>query len=91
MGIAVGATLVFGDRPKDETYRRLLSECTVEDLDEAFARQSAHNYLETLTKDTWAKQAHGPAERVLLDERDLCLAGESEQLRAAATGQRAPA
>jgi len=46
---AVGATLVYGDRPKNITYQRLLSIPTVEDLDIAFADQSANNYIEIIT------------------------------------------
>ena len=38
--IAVNAQLIFGDRPKRETYQRLLTQPTVVELDEAFAAQA---------------------------------------------------
>ena len=41
---AVEARLVFGDRPKSTTYRRLVSCPTLKELDETFAKQSARNY-----------------------------------------------
>ncbi|KAG2451634.1 hypothetical protein HYH02_003414 [Chlamydomonas schloesseri] len=41
---ATGAPLVFGDRPKDITYRRLFGLTTVEDLDKGYSHQATANY-----------------------------------------------
>jgi len=41
---AVDARLVFGDRPKETTYRRLVSCPTLAELDQTFGNQSARNY-----------------------------------------------
>lgn len=76
--VACGATIVHGDRPKIETYKRLFSECTIEDLDEAYARQSAHNYMECVSKRSLPKGIWGVPEKVILEERDICLAGEAK-------------
>ena len=48
---AVDARLVFGDRPKETTYRRLLSCPTLSELDETFGNQSARNYRLLLPED----------------------------------------
>ena len=47
--IAVNAELVFGDMPKEVTFRQLLGGPTLRDIDEAYARQSWLNYRELLT------------------------------------------
>ncbi len=47
--IAVDAALVYGDVPKDVTFRRLLAIPTLRDLDESFGQQSWLNYRELLT------------------------------------------
>lgn len=44
--LATGAHLVFGDRPKHITYRRLWDVPTLHQLDEAFACQAIANYQE---------------------------------------------
>ena len=46
--LAVGAQLVFGDRPKAITYQRLHNLSSLADLDVAFGRISAQNYAEML-------------------------------------------
>ena len=48
---AVDARLVFGDRPKETTYRRLVSCPTLSQLDETFGNQSARNYRLLLPED----------------------------------------
>jgi hypothetical protein len=48
---AVDARLVFGDRPKETTYRRLLSCPTLAELDETFGNQSERNYRLLLPED----------------------------------------
>lgn len=48
---AVDARLVFGDRPKETTYRRLVSCPTLSQLDETFGNQSARNYRLLLPPD----------------------------------------
>ena len=40
----VDAKIVFADRPKRSTYGRLVTEPTLEELDEAFSKQSERNY-----------------------------------------------
>ena len=47
--IAVDAALIYGDVPKDVSFRRLLVVPTLRDLDESYARQSWLNYREILT------------------------------------------
>jgi hypothetical protein len=77
---AVEARLVFGDRPKSTTYRRLVSCPTLKELDETFAKQSARNYrllvppdhpVATLLPPDPATDAF---ERVCIAERDTILA-----------------
>ena len=41
---ATGAALVFGDRPKADTFARLASLPSLRELDAAFGQQSALNY-----------------------------------------------
>eukprot|EP00240_Pyramimonas_obovata_P015957 CAMPEP_0118947986 /NCGR_PEP_ID=MMETSP1169-20130426/47033_1 /TAXON_ID=36882 /ORGANISM="Pyramimonas obovata, Strain CCMP722" /LENGTH=268 /DNA_ID=CAMNT_0006894313 /DNA_START=68 /DNA_END=870 /DNA_ORIENTATION=- len=45
-----GIPILYGDRPKDISYKRLLYSSTLEDLDSAFAAKSAANYRETLSR-----------------------------------------
>jgi hypothetical protein len=77
---AVEARLVFGDRPKDTTYRRLISCPTLAELDETFARQSARNYRLLVPENHEAAKLPPPDpasdafERVCIDERDAILA-----------------
>ena len=77
---AVEARLVFGDRPKSTTYRRLVSCPTLKELDETFAKQSARNYRLLVPEDHEAATlppadpATDAFERVCIDERDTILA-----------------
>ncbi|KAK9845208.1 hypothetical protein WJX81_000042 [Elliptochloris bilobata] len=72
--LAVGAALVYGDRPKRETYKRLCSLPSLVDLDASFAWQAAANYLDLACPDTAEAAAEPPqtllAHRILLSERD---------------------
>lgn len=70
---ATGARLVFGDRPKEVTYRRLLHMTNVRELDETFARQSAANYLELITGREPPPDNDSTVERVMMRERDAVL------------------
>ncbi|KAK9818007.1 hypothetical protein WJX72_005637 [[Myrmecia] bisecta] len=72
---ATAARVVYGDRPKEETYRRLAAAPTLVDLDQAFAVASMRNYKELVTD-----LPHVPAdeqltcvERIMLTERDAVL------------------
>ena len=38
-GLAVGAPLIFGDRPKEQTYERLMTLPSLADLDQTFGCQ----------------------------------------------------
>ena len=77
---AVDARLVFGDRPKEVTYRRLVSTPTLAELDETFARQSARNYRLLLPESHEHATLPEPDasadafERVCIEERDAVLA-----------------
>lgn len=76
---AVGASVVYGDRPKAVTYRRLMAAPTVQELDATFAKQSERNYRLLLPEDhPLAKKAnertHDCFERIIIDERDRVLA-----------------
>ena len=76
---AVDARLVFGDRPKDVTYRRLVSVTTLAQLDETFGNQSARNYRLLLPEDHPQAKIPPPSpgdqfEKICIDERDAILA-----------------
>lgn len=76
---AVDARLVFGDRPKEVTYRRLVSLPTLAELDETFGNQSARNYRLLLPTDHPQAKIPPPApndqfEKICIDERDVILA-----------------
>ena len=76
---AVEARLVFGDRPKEATYRRLVSTPTLRELDETFGNQSARNYRLLLPEDDpkfvapEIKPENDAFQRVCIDERDTIL------------------
>ncbi|KAI3429568.1 hypothetical protein D9Q98_005655 [Chlorella vulgaris] len=81
---AVGAELVFGDRPKEVTYSRMLWLPSIVDLDHAFANMSASNYKDLVQPRAPAPPAPEPsetmtpvlgsrAEAALLGERDAIL------------------
>jgi hypothetical protein len=75
---AVDARLVFGDRPKETTYRRLLSCPTLAELDETFGNQSERNYRLLLPEDhplaaVPPMPAHDKFEQICIHERDEIL------------------
>lgn len=72
---AVGADLVFGDRPKGITYKRMLHCPSLEDLDAAFALQSAANYHDLVAHMQVPKDLYSPSltERILIQERDAVM------------------
>ena len=77
---AVDARLVFGDRPKETTYRRLVSTPTLAELDQTFATQSARNYRLLLPENDPAfavprvSGENDAFQRVCIEERDTILA-----------------
>jgi len=75
----VGATVVYGDRPKAVTYRRLMATPTLAELDGTFAAQSERNYRLLLPADhplaAKANEKSGDFfEKVVIEERDCVLA-----------------
>jgi hypothetical protein len=76
---AVGATVVYGDRPKATTYKRLMSTPSLAELDGTFAAQSERNYRLLLPPDhplagAANQRANDCFERIIIDERDCVLA-----------------
>ena len=76
--LSTGARLVFGDRPKRETVRRLLCDLTAADLDQAVAAQAASNTLESITHSVAPPPplgggGFGKAYDVLVRERDATI------------------
>ena len=76
---AVGATVIYGDRPKAVTYKRLMATPTLEELDGTFAAQSERNYRLLLPEDhPLAAKANERVddcfERIIIDERDRVMA-----------------
>jgi hypothetical protein len=75
----VGASVVFGDRPKAVTYKRLMKTPTLAELDGTFAAQSERNYRLLLPNEhPLAGKANARSydffERVIIDERNCVLA-----------------
>ena len=48
--LCVGIPIIFGDRPKNVTYNRLLHGSSLKDLDHAFGVHSASNYVGVLNR-----------------------------------------
>lgn len=77
---AVGADLIFGDRPKIETYTRLLWLPSLVDLDRAFGAKARENY-EELAGELWPGDENDKngdedtlvVHRILMLERDAWL------------------
>lgn len=82
--LAVDAPLVFGDRPKAITYRRLLARSPIA-LDEAFGRICAQNYAEMVPQ--WP-HSEGPFDdcfwSILTEERNMVLAASLQRAAAEA-------
>mmetsp|Transcript_54871 Transcript_54871/g.174397 ORF Transcript_54871/g.174397 Transcript_54871/m.174397 type:complete len:343 (-) Transcript_54871:76-1104(-) len=79
--LAVGAQVVYGDRPKARTLERLLEIPTLEEADEAFAAHALYNYQELLEGGSClaaAEAARGgdvdAYTRIVVQERDVVLA-----------------
>ena len=73
-----GSRLVFGDREKRETVRRLFQNLTAADLDRAVAAQASSNTLESLTGSVAPPPplgggSYGKAYDVLVRERDAVI------------------
>ncbi|KAL4449447.1 hypothetical protein ABPG77_007091 [Micractinium sp. CCAP 211/92] len=73
---AVGADLVFGDRPKQITYSRMLWLPSIVDLDQAYGAMSASNYADLARQQPPARRQLGSTsatEGALLGERDAVM------------------
>ena len=68
---ATGAKLIFGDRPKDITYRRLAALATSVQLDEAFGIQCEEHYRELLglPKSTYCGESLSAADVIMMQVR----------------------
>ena len=73
----VDAKIVFADRPKRSTYGRLVTEPTLEELDEAFSKQSERNYRLLLPESDKLRQEcdsiiteNDAFQKYIIDERD---------------------
>ena len=76
--LSKGARVVFGDRPKRETVRRLAEDLSAADLDAAVAAQASSNTLECLTGSVAPPPPlgggrYGRAYNVLVRERDAVI------------------
>lgn len=72
--LTVGAQILYGDRPKALTYKRLLHCCSAADLDDAFGRRSAQNFREMLGHRTDGhSDVSSMVENVLMTEREAVL------------------
>ena len=71
--MSVGAGLMFGDRPKMVTYRRMLCCPSLADLDAAFAIQCWSNYHDLLSDTALEKTSDVLTEKILFQERDAVL------------------
>lgn len=95
--LSTGSRLVFGDRPKRETVRRLCGRLSAAELDRAVAAQAARNTLESLTGGIAPPPnpsdggGFGRAYDVLVRERDaaICAAVAREVEREEARAVRA--
>jgi hypothetical protein len=63
-GLAVGASVLFGDRPKEQTYRRLWHGLTAEDLDAAFEDERVRETVGELRAmaRAWGEEREGEGE-----------------------------
>lgn len=73
--LAAGTHLVFGDRPKDITYRRLYCLPTIAQLDQAYAAQVVSNYQDTLGKapPKYEPLAASRVQQILMEEREAVM------------------
>lgn len=70
--LTVGARLVYGDLPKDVTFRRLLHGCSVTDLDRSFGHRSAQNFASMLGQHI-PDLEDDQAEKILMTDRECAL------------------
>lgn len=72
---AAGVPLVYGDRPKDITYRRLFTIPTITQLDEAVSYQAEANYrsLLTLPPPPYVPEQLPLAEQIVMVEREAVM------------------
>jgi hypothetical protein len=86
--LTVGARLVYGDLPKDVTFRRLLHRCSAVELDRSFGHRSAQNFASLLGQDIPSLPDDG-AERVLMADREcaLCHSIEAAAIGTAGSGR----
>jgi hypothetical protein len=71
--MSVEAGLVFGDRPKMVTYRRMLCCPSIADLDAAFGIQCWSNYHDLFSDTALEKTSDVLTEKILFQERDAVL------------------
>lgn len=86
--LTVGARLVYGDLPKDVTFRRLLHGCSVTDLDRSFGHRSAQNFASLLGQHI-PDLENDQAEKILMTDREcaLCYSIEAAARGTAASGR----
>lgn len=71
--LSVDADLVYGDRPKLTTYKRMLFQPSLADLDVAFGLQCVSNYHDLLSDNPMEKSCQNLTEKILFEERDAVL------------------
>lgn len=82
---AVDAPLIFGDRPKIETYQRLLWLPSIRELDEAFSSKSRDNY-KGLVQGLWpqdqlrSNDKSNTVDHILMTERNAILLATLEKV-----------
>jgi|APGre2960657444_1045066.scaffolds.fasta_scaffold00830_11 hypothetical protein len=69
--LTVSSTLVYGDRPKEVTFRRLAA-CSASQLDASFCRQASSNFA-SLHGGEWDVEGEDVFDEVVLRERDRVL------------------
>ncbi|KAG1657671.1 hypothetical protein FOA52_013765 [Chlamydomonas sp. UWO 241] len=72
---ATGASLVYADRPKDISYRRLFALASAADLDEGFGAQCEDLYCQVLglPAPSYSGREVKLAERILMQEREAVM------------------
>ncbi|CAG9463091.1 unnamed protein product [Pedinophyceae sp. YPF-701] len=88
--IANDAEIVFADRPKDLTYKRILADTSAKELDAAYSWQARHNYLEMAAGHPLPRQPRGVVDRVMIEERDTILAATAAARALSAPADGAP-
>jgi hypothetical protein len=90
----VDAKIVFADRPKRSTYGRLVTEPTLEALDEAFSKQSERNYRLLLPENDKLRQEcdsiiteDDAFQKYIINERDQVMTSSIRKCVADAGGE----